>query len=242
MTHEKHSQKLPFRIEKNELKAFLQTLVTEKTTLEIHLKNQSIKIEKEQKTIFWLKFPLLYPMENNDLASYISNLGALKGDFVIMLIRAGNAALCYYSDGKMLFHKVIRKYMVRQKQGKSQLTYLQSKGKSRYGSRLRLAQSKEFFAEINEKTNQWYAHLSADYCLFFAPKNLRPYFAKAKPTPLFLANKDRLRLIPFSVRTPNFKELERLIALMQSGILLVDEENRFENWKNEQNENDIDLW
>ena len=38
--------------------------------------------------------------------------------------------------------------MVRKKQGKAQLKYLSSKGKSRAGSRIRLAQTEKFLTEI----------------------------------------------------------------------------------------------
>ena len=58
--------------------------------------------------------------------------------YCLTLVRAGQASLGYFHQGKLLDHKVFRGYLVRQKQGKSQFKYLKTKGKSRAGSRIRL--------------------------------------------------------------------------------------------------------
>ncbi len=73
--------------------------------------------------------------------------------FSLVLVRAGQAAVGYFHQGQLIDHKVIRAYMVRQKQGKSQFKYLKTKGKSRAGSRIRLAETLLFFNEINKKLN-----------------------------------------------------------------------------------------
>lgn len=70
--------------------------------------------------------------------------------FSLTLIRAGQAAVGYFHQGKLLDHKVFRAYMVRQKQGKSQIKHLKTKGKSRAGSRIRLAETARF---LKKSTN-----------------------------------------------------------------------------------------
>ena len=50
--------------------------------------------------------------------------------YCLTLVRAGQAAVGYFHQGKLLDHKVFRGYLVRQKQGKSQFKYLKTKGKS----------------------------------------------------------------------------------------------------------------
>src|SRR5690606_37458824 len=54
----------------------------------------------------------------------------VKDDFhlALVMIRAGIAVTGYFHNGVMLDHKVFRAYMVRQKQGKSQIKYLKTKG------------------------------------------------------------------------------------------------------------------
>ena len=71
--------------------------------------------------------------------------------YCLTLVRAGQAAVGYFHQGKLLDHKVFRGYLVRQKQGKSQFKYLKTKGKSRAGSRIRLEETLLFFNEINER-------------------------------------------------------------------------------------------
>jgi hypothetical protein len=58
-------------------------------------------------------------------------------------MQAGHSALAYFEDGEMRHHKVIKKYMVRGN-GKAQVGYLQTRGKSKAGSRIRLANTVSF--------------------------------------------------------------------------------------------------
>ena len=56
----------------------------------------------------------------------------------VVRIRAGSATTGYFDNGVMLDHKVFRAYMVRQKQGKSQIKDLKRKGKTKAGARVGL--------------------------------------------------------------------------------------------------------
>ena len=101
-------------------------------------------IDAHGEVLWRFRPPLLFPRMASEetLELYIAKLSETFPDYLILLLRAnGNAALGYFEEGKILNHKVIRKYMVRKKQGKSQLKHLNSKGKSRAGSRVRLQQT-----------------------------------------------------------------------------------------------------
>ncbi|WP_339751557.1 hypothetical protein [Algoriphagus aquimarinus] len=141
-----------------------------------------------------------------------SGILSVKDDFhlALVMIRAGIAVTGYFHNGEMLDHKVFRAYMVRQKQGKSQIKYLKTKGKSRAGSRLRLGESEQFFEEINERLQQY----NKDYAIttwgISCGKTLWPYFfGSDMPTP-FSKNAENLISIPFHVQQPDFATLQEI--------------------------------
>ncbi len=77
-------------------------------------------------------------------------------NYVVLLIQSGSCALGYFEEDETIDHKVFKSYMVRKKQGKSQISYLNSKGKSRAGSRVRLANTIRFFENINERLQEYF--------------------------------------------------------------------------------------
>ncbi|MEO1451203.1 MAG: hypothetical protein AAFV07_16855 [Bacteroidota bacterium] len=52
--------------------------------------------------------------------------------------------------------------MKRHKRGKAQISYLNTRGKSKAGSRIRLANTVAFFEEINERLQDWICHGYSD--------------------------------------------------------------------------------
>lgn len=79
---------------------------------------------------------------------FVVDSGLRKFDdfyFTILVIKAGQAVTACFHNGEMINHKVFRAYMVRKKQGKSQIKHLKTKGKSRAGSRVRLEGTRLFF-------------------------------------------------------------------------------------------------
>lgn len=83
--------------------------------------------------------------------------------FALALIKAGQAAVGYFHQGELIDHRVFRAYMVRQKQGKSQIKHLKTKGKSRAGSRIRLSETERFFEEINERLTTYETDFPIDF-------------------------------------------------------------------------------
>lgn len=162
---------------------------------------------------------VLYPqLRAESLESYLPKLQPIPSPYLIVLIQAGHAALGYYARDQLLKHKVIRKYMVRKKQGKAQITYLQTKGKSRAGSRIRLANTVAFFNEINAHLGSW-PHASARRVLYSCPARLWGLLHRAKVPPPIAKTDPRLAKIPRSVRTPNFKELGVVNYFVRQGQL-----------------------
>lgn len=77
-------------------------------------------------------------------------------------IESGNAAICVLEGTENVFHTTFSAYMTRKKQGYSQIKYLNKKGKSRAGSRVRLASTVEFFENINETLRELFDEFEFD--------------------------------------------------------------------------------
>lgn len=150
--------------------------------------------------------------------------------YVMLLIQAGNSALGYFEDGRCLDHKVFRSYMVRKKQGKSQIKYLKTKGKSRAGSRVRLGETEEFFANINGRLQLYFQQHRIDRIAISCSKTLLPYlYTGSVPTP-FDKRDPRLYKIPKHIHTPiyevlldanRFLQRGKLISLTEAGIAAI---------------------
>ena len=130
--------------------------------------------------------------------------------FSLVLVRAGQAAVGYFHQGQLIDHKVIRAYMVRQKQGKSQFKYLKTKGKSRAGSRIRLAETLLFFNEINERLRAYDAQYPIDFWGLSIGKTLWPLFFDAEVAPPFTSKTPQLIELPYHVAQASFEEVQEI--------------------------------
>lgn len=157
--------------------------------------------------------PLPFANLSTDMAldSYLSD-----GDFDelpsygMFLMQAGAVALGYFEDGEVVLHKAFKKYMVRAKRGKAQLTYLNTRGKSKAGSRIRLANTEKFIQEINQYLDQWEAYDAPARWLYSCPATLWGLLFAADPPPPFPKSDPRLSKLPFDVHIPDFGELQRI--------------------------------
>lgn len=171
------------------------------------------------KVLWWFRVPLIFPRMAQDetLESYTVKLSEDLPTFLVLLLRAnGNASIGYVEQGKLLNHKVIRKYMVRQKQGKSQIKHLKTRGKSRAGSRVRLEQTIEFAEEINQKLIDWETE-DAERILVSSSIDVWNLLFKVNVLPPFAKRDERLRKIPYHIHTPNFQELKKIVRLVTFG-------------------------
>jgi len=203
------------------------------TMLEELSRQENISFKPAEKNTFLLNdsideklfciLPPLFPEpeEGMPLTDYIKKVPETPPAYIIVLIQAGAAALGCFEKSEVTAHKALTKYMVRKKRGKSQLTYLRQKGKSRAGSRIRLRESMEFFEEINSRLINWKEHLKKTSIIFSScPVRLTNELYQAKAQPPFERKDKRLKKIPFHVNTPNHKELIHINYLLNSGYFL----------------------
>ena len=159
------------------------------------------------------------PETPGKLAIYTANLPEAPPPYVMALVQAGAAALGYFEEGEVVAHKAIKKYMKRQKQGKAQINYLNTRGKSKAGSRIRLANTITFFEEINERLSDWEKKHPPQRILYSCTARLWGMIFQSKVTPPFTKKDPRLVRIPRDVHIPCHEELLRIDELCRSGWL-----------------------
>lgn len=174
-------------------------------------KNQLI-FDKDGSTILKFRLPISIhsPQAYNDFPDD-------RASYVLTMIRSGIASVGYFEDGENIDHKVFRAYMVRKKQGMSQLKYLKTKGKSRAGSRVRLAETQEFFEEINRRLNEYFDTYHVERIGLSCPVTLIPYLYGSKITPPFAKNDPRILKIPKHVQNPTFESLMEINQYLLKG-------------------------
>ncbi|GAB3226337.1 hypothetical protein J0A67_07590 [Algoriphagus aestuariicola] len=141
--------------------------------------------------------------------------------FSLVLIRAGQAAVGYFHQGALLDHKVLRAYMVRQKQGFSQIKHLKTKGKSRAGSRIRLAETQRFFEEINERLNSYAERFPMDFWGISCAKTMWPFYFDSSIPPPFSQKDQNLLELPMHISQASYEELVSAGALLGKFHLLL---------------------
>lgn len=144
---------------------------------------------------------------------------ALSEPYLLVLIQSGSASVGVYRQNECLRHKVFGAYMVRKKQGKSQVKYLKTKGKSRAGSRIRLASTVKFFEEINERLLQDMNAFSINRIALSCSKVLAPLFYGSKVVTPFEKTDERIISVPVDVKQPNFTEMTRVHKQMMKNEL-----------------------
>lgn len=155
----------------------------------------------------------------SDPEAFLETLEDGIGTLLVVLVQAGSAALGILEEGRLVRHKVIKKYMVRGK-GHYQGTHLKTKGKSRYGSRLRLQKAVEFFLEINRKLGEWDDEAGPFERIYLScPVRLANELFGAKVPPPFGRGDDEVEKIPLTVRVPSAKELRRVCYELTHGTL-----------------------
>ena len=166
------------------------------------------------------RFPLPFPVPRADeiLSDYLDRVPENPLPYLLILIQAGHSALGFYEDGELLHHKVIKKYMVRAKQGKAQIGYLSTRGKSKAGSRIRLANTVAFFEDINAKITDWNCIDDAERILVSIPIRLKPLLYQSKVPAPFEKTDPRLLKIPLDTQRPGKDELKRVNRLILLGL------------------------
>jgi Bacteroidetes VLRF1 release factor len=168
-----------------------------------------------------LRVPLaatrVLPGEN--VRAYANRLEVALGRQVIVLLQAGAVALGYWDGEELVRHKAMRKYVVRG-HGKAQPTHLKTRGKSRYGARLRLQNWQRLLAETNVRLREYWHELGPpDRVFHAAPVRGWVDLFTASPSPPFGRDAAPLQRLPMHVHRPDFAELQRVRGWLLLGRL-----------------------
>lgn len=144
-----------------------------------------------------IRLPYCFNFQNHQL---------VPTNFMVIIVHSGEAALAFSEENQIIEHKMVKAYMVRQKQGKSQIKHLKTKGKSKAGSRVRLAGTNHFFEQINEKIAEWDDYYNIERIAISCNKTLQPYLFNRADSAL---QKDDIRhiKIPKHIQEANYQNL-----------------------------------
>lgn len=136
---------------------------------------------------------------------------------LVLLIQAGAMAFGCWLGDELVQHKAVRKYVVRGN-GKAQGTHLKTRGKSRYGSRLRLQNWRSLLRETNERVASCQEQFGTfDRIFHAAPVRVFSELFEADPGPPFSRNANELQKVPIHVHRPDHEELLRVRAWLERG-------------------------
>lgn len=178
-------------------------------------KHTIVLMDDNQDPMGQIRLPL-HVMFDNQLNILTESACALY-----LSIESGNAALQVMEGNVCSYHTTFSAYMTRKKQGMSQIKYLNKKGKSRAGSRVRLAKTLEFFENINTSLNSCFESFKIDRIALQCDASLIPYLHNSKVPCPFDKKDERLYKIPLHIPQSNFTNLERAIKKLKAPILTI---------------------
>lgn len=140
-------------------------------------------------------------------------------------IESGNAAICVMDGMENVYHTTFSAYMTRKKQGFSQIKYLNKKGKSRAGSRIRLASAIAFFENINSCLSALFEEFDVDRIALDCSATLIPYLHHSKVSCSFNKQDRRLYKIPLHIPQSNYTKLNEAIKKLKAPTFFYDPKN-----------------
>ncbi|MEQ8339427.1 MAG: hypothetical protein RIA62_18840 [Cyclobacteriaceae bacterium] len=172
-------------------------------------------------TMGFIRLPLHWTLKD-DLSIVDRDAKALY-----LTIESGNAAVCMMEGKENVYHTTFSAYMTRKKQGFSQIKYLKKKGKSKAGSRVRLAKTVTFFENINETLTELLDTYDVNRIALSCSATLIPFLFQSKVACPFEKKDPRLYKIPLHIPQSNFTNLDAAIKKLQAPILFFD--TKYEN-------------
>ena len=156
--------------------------------------------------------------QGSDLATFLAHYPTQLPKQCVILAQAGAVAIAMFERGEPLGTKAFKRYVVRGN-GRAQPAFLASKGKSRYGSRLRLQNAKRMIEETNRRlTGFWDEHGAPDQILVGVPTKLwaehflspvKPPFEKSTP----------ITRVPLDFPVPTTSVLLRTYRSLEFGVI-----------------------
>ncbi len=188
-----------------------------------HKKRREVALTYQNDEKNWLmRLPWVFPdlVEGELFSDYIQRFGDTTPEHIwICLIQAGYATLGRVERLSLVDYKRISYYMVRKKQGKSQLTYLNKKGKSRAGARIRLRNTQKFFDELHTVIQDW-ATCTTPQCIFLSstPRLWGALHQRHPTLPLFQSDMT-IHKIPLTIHRPRLSEIKRVLYHIRTGTV-----------------------
>lgn len=183
-----------------------------------NLKKHTIELSKSTEPLGYVRLPLTYVLDDDlELLDKSSTV-------LYLTIEAGNAAICVTEGTEITYHTTFSAYMTRKKQGFSQVKYLNKKGKSRAGSRVRLASTIEFFEGINTVLQELCEEQLFDRVALSCTSTLMPYLFSSKVDCPFEKQDPILYKIPLHIPQSNFTNLSSMINKLKAPTLFFQEE------------------
>lgn len=139
-----------------------------------------------------------------------------------LTIESGNAAISVMAGKINVYHTTFSAYMTRKKQGVSQIKYLNKKGKSRAGSRVRLAATIEFFENINTTLTKLLGEYDVARIAINCNATLIPYLHNSKVACPFAKSDERLYKIPLHIPQSNFTNIDKAVKKLMAPMLFYD--------------------
>jgi len=168
-----------------------------------------------------LRMPLVVPLAKDcpSAQQYLQELPHELGRQCVILMQAGAVSIGLFEDGQAVHTKTIKKYVVRGS-GRAQPTHLKTKGKSRYGSRLRLRNAQLLLQESAERLGDWWGlGEPIEQVYVNAPQRLWAEF-QGFDLPPALTQKDSLIRIPLDLPRPTTDLLLRTYRSMEYGRIV----------------------
>lgn len=138
---------------------------------------------------------------------------------VVFLLQAGAMAFGHWDGDELIDHKAMRRYVVRG-HGKAQPLHAKTRGKSRYGARLRLQNWQRLLVETNERlAASWERFGEPERIFYAAPVRVLVDLFAVEPAPPFARSEPKLQRVPMHVHAPDFAELRRVRGWLRHGRL-----------------------
>ncbi|MBD8489248.1 hypothetical protein IFO69_10875 [Echinicola sp. CAU 1574] len=185
---------------------------------EFNVSKNTVYFYKEEEKVIQVRLPIFWNSPSDMKQNQME-----ETNYVLLMIRSGIASIGYFENGENIDHRVFRAYMVRKKQGKSQIKHLKTKGKSRAGSRIRLAETLEFFDEINERLQEYFKEYRVDKVGLSCTTTLIPYLFDAKVTTPFEKNDARVFKIPKHIANPTYESLLETNSFLKKATIQYNE-------------------
>lgn len=173
-------------------------------------------IDEQHEVMGFIRLPLHLSLHDD-----LTILGD-KSTVLYLCIESGNAAICIMTGKENVYHTTFSAYMTRKKQGFSQIKYLNKKGKSRAGSRMRLKGTTAFFENINTVLTELFDEFEVARIALSCSPTLIPYLFQSKVECPFDKKSENLYKIPLHIPQSNFTNLDKAIKKLQAPILFID--------------------